>query len=251
MSRRHHPHPIRFVTGVAAFFLVLSVYLPGSLWTSLRVGTERSVALAAASFMPPKGATKMLAVPFHKQEHALSCEVASLRSALHAIGTNVSEDILMGALRVDPTSKRQVGSRLTWGDPDKGFVGDIDGKMPGTGYGVHAGPIAELASFYASTTRIRANDARAIVRAIDAGHPVIAWSVLGSRPRRLSWSGPDGGRVNAALYEHTVVIAGYRGSAEKIERVYLIDPQTGLRSQTWKEFVWRTGFLDHQALVVH
>ncbi|HWQ99506.1 MAG TPA: C39 family peptidase, partial [Candidatus Methylomirabilis sp.] len=232
-------------------------------WTSLRVGTERSVALAAASFLPPKGATKMLAVPFHRQEHALSCEVASLRSALHAIGTSVSEDILVGALAVDPTPKsvrtfRQAqgglsGSRgvgFTWGDPNRGFVGDIDGRMPKSGYGVHAGPIADLASLYASTTRIRSNDARSLVRAIDAGYPVIAWSVLGSRPQRLSWSKPDGGRVNAAMYEHTVVVTGYRGTAEKIERVYLVDPLTGLRSETWKEFTWRTGFLDHQALVI-
>lgn len=251
MSRRNHPHPYRFATGVAAFFIVLSVYLPGSPWTALRAGTGRAIARASASFIPPKGATKMLAVPYHKQEHALSCEVASLRSALHAIGTSVPEDILVGALAVDPTSKRTVGSRVTWGDPDTGFVGDIDGKMPSSGYGVHAGPIADLASLYASTTLIRSDDARALVRAIDAGHPVIAWTVLGARPRRLSWSGPDGTPVSAALYEHTVVVSGYRGSAGNIERVYLIDPLTGLRSETWKEFMWRTGFLDHQALEVH
>lgn len=81
----------RFLYGATALFLVLSVYLPNSPWTALRLGLQRKLAQAASTIMPPKGATKKILVPFHKQEHALSCEIASLRSALHALGIEVTE----------------------------------------------------------------------------------------------------------------------------------------------------------------
>lgn len=242
----------RFLYGVAALFLVLSVYLPDSPWTALRIGLERTAARAASAVMPPKGATKMLKVPFHKQEHALSCEVASLRSALHALNIVASEDVLLGALPRDETPKKLVGRgpAFTWGDPDKGFVGNVNGRMPSTGYGVHADPIAEVAGLYATAIRMRSDDAVAIVRAIDAGHPVMVWTVLGRRPYAISWKTPAGKTVRAAMYEHTLVVYGYRGTAKKLEGVYVVDPLTGLRYAAWNDFTWRTGFLDHQALEI-
>lgn len=56
--------------------------------------------------------------------------------------------------------------------------------------------------------------------------------------------------MRAAMYEHTVVVTGYRGSAEKIDAIELMDPQTGPREESWSEFTWRTSFLDHQALEI-
>lgn len=193
----------------------------------------------------------MLDVPFHRQEHALSCEIASLRSALLTAGLDVPEAILLSALPHDPTEKStDAQGNLIWGDPDKGFVGDIDGRMPSTGFGVHAPALKQVAQLYAVVHDMRANDAAALTAAIDRGNPVIVWSALGDTPSPLTWKTPEGKTVNTALYEHTLVVAGYKGSAAAIESVYVVDPLTGLREESWKEFTWRTGFLNHQALEI-
>lgn len=248
---RHHPHPVRIISGIAIFLLALSVYTPMSPWSAIRIGLMRDLQLFVHTMIPSASATGTLPVPFHKQEHSLSCEIASLRSALLAVGINVPESILLDALPFDPTKKKMNGRDIgIWGDPDKGFVGDINGRMPSTGYGVHAPALATVAALYAAPTPIKANDAAALVAAIDAGHPVIAWSALGKSPRQIFWKSAEGKEVRAAMYEHTVVVTGYRGSAEKIDAIELMDPQTGPREESWSEFTWRTSFLDHQALEI-
>ncbi len=83
-------------------------------------------------------------VAFHRQEHALSCEIASLKMALSYYGVDVSETQLISELPVDTPGPRQPGN--IWGDPEKGFVGNIDGTMPNSGYGVYEKPIASVAA---------------------------------------------------------------------------------------------------------
>ena len=246
-----YPQPVQYVAGVGVFLFALSIYAPSAPWTSVRIGLTRDLQRLVSLVAPPTGITAALDVPFHKQEHALSCEIASLRSALLAIGVDVPESILLDALPFDATRKQMEGKEIgTWGDPDKGFVGDINGRMPTTGYGVHAPALATVAELYAVPLRIRADDAAALVRAIDARHPVIVWSTLGTAPRSMTWKTPEGKQVRAAAYEHTLVVTGYRGSAERIEAIEVVDPQTGLREESWETFTWRTGFLDHQALEI-
>jgi uncharacterized protein YvpB len=248
-SHQKYPHPYRFLAGVAVLLMVFAAY--GADWTlvhaALRIKTQRM----ASAMMPPQGGTRMLNVPFHKQEHPLSCEIASLRSALLTVGLDVPESMLLDGLPMDPTPKRWTSaSSFTWGDPDEGFVGNINGKMPSTGYGIHAQGLAKVASLYAASVPIRVNDAARLMAAIDAGHPVIAWSVLGTTPRAYTWHTPEGKKINAALYEHSVVVAGYTAGDGTIEKVYLVDPRTGLKEESWEEFVWRTGFLNHQGLEI-
>ena len=71
-----------------------------------------------------------LAVAYHRQEHGLSCEVASLLMALNYKGIEVTENELIRQLPVSDPGPRQKDN--TWGDPNLGFVGNIDGIMPNT-----------------------------------------------------------------------------------------------------------------------
>jgi hypothetical protein len=71
---------------------------------------------------PPKP-TVLLPALFHKQEHALSCEAATLKMALSVFGADVSESEILKYLPYDKTPKKNG----VWGDPNKGFVGKVDG----------------------------------------------------------------------------------------------------------------------------
>ena len=69
-----------------------------------------------------------LAVPYHRQEYTLSCEIASLMMALNYKGVKITEKELIEQLPIsDPGPRHQ---NNIWGDPDSGFVGNINGAMP-------------------------------------------------------------------------------------------------------------------------
>ncbi len=83
----------------------------------------------------------VLSVPLYYQKYSLSCEIASLRMALAYKGVLLPEDTLIADLEFDtknPPTRDQKTNRKIWGDPNKGFVGIINGKMPLTGYGVYS-----------------------------------------------------------------------------------------------------------------
>ncbi len=98
-----------------------------------------------------EAAVSRLAVPFHRQEHRLSCEAAALYMALQYRGVSVTENQIISRVGFDPTPKKNG----VWGDPNVAFVGDINGSQPGTGYGVYAAPIAKVAAAYRPGSHVR------------------------------------------------------------------------------------------------
>ncbi|MCW1892636.1 MAG: C39 family peptidase [Candidatus Uhrbacteria bacterium] len=198
----------------------------------------------------PNARSFLFNVPFFRQRWSLSCELASLRSSLRAVGVDVTEQTLWSQIAKDPTPRRRLtDGMIAWGDPRKGFVGKVTGRQPTTGYGVFLEPLMEVASRYASTTRIRLDDSYAIDRALRQGHPIVAWTVIGN-PSVTTWKTPDGKVITVPIREHTVVIVGYRGSGDAIEGVYVIDPLTGLRYETWAEFQSKSAYFDFDGLEV-
>jgi uncharacterized protein YvpB len=215
--------------------------------TAAEDGTELPI---GAPGWQPNARSFLFHVPFFRQQHSLSCEVASLRSALAGVGVRVTEYELWNSLRKDTTGKRVVDGVIVWGNPNWGYVGNVDGRMPSTGYGVHAPPLAMLAERYAEVSEIDVRDPHAIDRALSRRHPVVAWSAIGSDPHGMVWRTPFGRWINAAMYEHTVVIIGYRGSPDAMEGVYVLDPLSSIRYETWDEFLHRTSFFEPVALEI-
>jgi len=250
-TRTGSPKPRRVALGILVFLITLSVYIPNSPPRTYAIAAQRYVQreIGQAGWQPDARAF-LFRVPFHRQEHALSCEVASLRSALLGINVDVPEWDLWLELPKDPAVKQWTSEGVVWGDPNRGFVGNVDGRMPSSGYGVFAEPLSVVANTYASTTFIRVDDPKAIDAALSKGHPIIAWSVLGRNPYVTNWKTPEGKEIAAPIYEHTLVIVGYRGSSDFIEGVYVIDPLTSIRYETWDEFHERTSFFDHVGLEV-
>lgn len=239
------------VLGVFIFLFALGAYIPSSPLRTFVIAAERYVEREIGSpGWQPNARAFLFNVPFHRQEHALSCEVASLRSALLGIGVDVSEWDLWLGLPKDYTPKQRTVGGTVWGDPSKGFVGNVNGRMPSTGYGVFIEPLTVVANDYASTTRIRVDDPKAIDAALSKGYPIIVWSVLGRNPYVETWKTEDGKEISAPIYEHTVVVVGYRGSSDWIEGLYVIDPLTSIHYMVWDDFHYRTSFFDHAGLVV-
>lgn len=153
-----------------------------------------------------------LEVPLHHQEHALSCEAAALRMALGALGTDVSEDELLSRLARDPTPREvQPDGSVVWGDPEVGFVGEVDGAFAVDGYGVYEEPIAELARAEGAggSTALRGADAEELYAAVRSGMPVVVWMPYAGQVRgRGAWLTPSGVEVPYVVTEHAVVLIG-------------------------------------------
>lgn len=204
-----------------------------------------SILLAASALPAPTNASVRLNVPFHRQEQSLSCEIATLKMALAAHGINVSERELIQQLPFDPTPK----SRGVWGDPNKGFVGRIDGRMLVDGYGVYWDPIASVGSNYAATRVIHHGSAADIAGQLAQGHPVIIWGYYGQRAV-YNWQTPDGNTIKAVNGEHTRVVYGFDGPTDNPTRFYLIDPLSGHMSWSTDELMFNWSALNHMAVAI-
>ena len=190
--------------------------------------------------------TVELPVAFHRQEHSLSCEIATLKMALALYGTEVSETELINALPFDPTPK---GGGI-WGDPNKGFVGDIDGRMLVDGYGVYWDPIAKVGMKYKRTSVLRNSNAAAVAAHIAAGRPVIVWGYFG-RYKAYSWTSSSGTPVRAVNGEHTRIVTGFSGPVSAPTSFTIIDPIYGPAQWSTAKFVENWTSLGQHGVVVY
>ena len=186
-----------------------------------------------------------LAVPFHRQEHKLSCEVATLVMALRYRGVNIDEQPLIDVIGFDPTPKKNG----VWGDPNKAFVGDINGDQPGTGYGVYWGPIANAAQKYRSARAFTNGKLTDITSEVTKGNPVIFWGTAGTG-RRIDWKTQAGENIVAITGEHTRIVFGFVGSQENPSKIITLDPLYGEKNFTKAAFLQNWALLGNSGVVV-
>src|SRR3989344_1784485 len=189
-----------------------------------------------------------LDVPFHKQEHALSCEIATLKMALNYHGQLVAESELLNDLPFDTTVPRSQDN--VWGDPDKGFVGNIDGKSPQSGYGVYEDPIINLALQYRDAKKLKNATLYDVLTEVAGGNPVIVWGFLASG-KDISWRTPEGKYVKAVFGEHTRVVTGFSGTPASPKTIMLLDPIYGKIRMSDQGFEANWARLGNKAVVVY
>lgn len=195
-----------------------------------------------------RGLTVLLDVPYHRQEHALSCEVAALKMALDYYGVDVSESELIAGLPFATRQPRRPDN--VWGDPDVGFVGDIDGVSPNGGYGVYGAPLVALAQQYGTRARVMPTPGLSdILNQVSQQHPVIVWGTLASG-RDISWVTPEGKPVIAIFGEHTRVVIGFSGTVENPTAIVLHDPIYGTITMAKEKFEDNWALLGNLAVVV-
>ncbi len=198
--------------------------------------------------LPVKPAVK-LAIPFHHQEHTLSCEVASLLMALKYKGANVTESELIQQLPVSDPGPRHPDN--TWGDPNVGFVGDINGKMPNTGYGVYEQPIYDLASKYRTAKILKNPSVTDLITELTNGNPIVVWGVVVGRSRDISWKTPEGKVIKAKLDEHARTLIGFTGTSDNPQLMILQDPIYGEIRLKVADFMKNWELLEKKAVVIY
>ncbi|MEK7071138.1 MAG: C39 family peptidase [Patescibacteria group bacterium] len=188
-------------------------------------------------------------IPFYPQEHALTCEAAALRMALNYYGVGVSEDELLEKLVFD--TKGPKSSNNIWGDPDLGFVGDIDGSVfKGTGYGVYEEPIYELASKYRPAFVMKDAQLEKVLEGVKNGHPVIVWGLLSKR-KPIIWQTEEGKKIEAHPGEHARVITGFYGSSSKPTKIILMDPIYGKIRMSKEKFLSDWNVMENRTVVIY
>ena len=137
----------------------------------------------------------------HRQSYSLSCEASVAVDWAGYFGVTIGEFDFQVAL---PLSD----------NPDKGFVGDVNapwGQVPPYGYGVYAGPVADLLVEYGLPARaVKGWTIEQVKAELAQDRPVIAWvigNVEGGVP--AEYKAKDGQTVIVAAYEHTIILTGY------------------------------------------
>lgn len=245
-------HKAVFIWLIVAAVLFLGGYQKGSLnfptaQRILKMGSYFTLDLLAR-VLPSQEEIHQLDVPFYRQEHALSCEVASLRMVLAYYGIKIEEEALIAKLPFDTFGPRDVKKNI-WGDPNRGFVGDIDGKIPHSGYGVYEGPVQKIAAAFREAKTLANPELSEVLEIVKAGHPVIVWGTLASG-RDISWKTREGEEIKAVLGEHTRIITGFKGSPENPRTIYLLDPIYGPVRMSKDKFLKNWAVLDRKALAV-
>jgi uncharacterized protein YvpB len=161
-----------------------------------------------------------LKVPLHHQIYNLSCEAASLEMALGEKGVTQTQDQLLTLFGVsDPKQSYLQNGTMIWGDPNLGFVGNVQGyfstKSEGmrgaTGWGVNNGPVLKAAQSFRPDSAEYSNFTSAqVMKELDNGNPVIFWHVPDSYAAgTITYQTPEGKTINF-FRNHVAVISGYK-----------------------------------------
>jgi len=170
-----------------------------------------------------------LSAAYYHQPFTLSCEATSLRMALSHYGISASEGDIVAKAGYAPRPRDTATN--SWDDPYMMFVGDINGTMGVTGWGVYAGPIAAAARGYGrDATSYTGVSVNFIAQQIHAGYPVVAWGT--TTPVRLDSWYTGHGVVNAPRSEHARLIVGVTGRADAPVSFVIYDPIYGQFSWT-------------------
>lgn len=154
-----------------------------------------------------------------EQKYQFSCETAALATVLNYYGVNVTEDQIISKMPFDKTKHQE----NIWGDPDQGFVGDINGKSGDVSYGIHWNPMKKVASNWMKAEVLKAGKVEDLVDQLNNKRPVIIWVYTGEK-KPLKWKTPKGKTISALLEEHTVVVSGYKESKNTLSGFYIVDP---------------------------
>lgn len=190
----------------------------------------------------------LIDIPVDWQDYPLSCEAASLKMAMHSKGVNVSEDQIMEKIGYDATP--HMGN--FWGDPDKGFVGSINGEICDTGYGVYWEPVAKAGNNWRNSEAFSNWTLEQLTKELELGNPVVFWGILPGRELTDCswWNAKTGKRVKAFKQTHVRVAVGFIGEPENPSKIIINDPLSGRLYWNTQDFLDNWGIFKNSGVVV-
>jgi len=169
------------------------------------------------------------------------CEVTSLSMLLGWGGKQVDKMTLAAQVAKDPTPYKDVNGQIYWGNPNRGFVGDITGKT--MGYSVYHGPVLNLARQYHAAINVTGQPFSQVLQNLNQGKPVWVITSFSFEPVPPSqWKTVISpiGEYRLSFNEHSVVLTGYTAGS-----VWINDPYGCVQNkklarkpfeQAWEQF---------------
>ncbi|MFY0544958.1 C39 family peptidase [Brevibacillus sp. H7] len=192
-------------------------------------------------------------VPHIKQYPELinGCEVTSVAMLLRFLGNPVSKLELAKRVKKDTTPLKvdATGRILSWGNPEKGFVGDITGKH--LGYAVYHQPIVHLINevYPKRAKNVTGLDFSTILQEVQNNRPVIVWTTSDFQPTKqwLEWKTADNRTIRVTFKQHAVLLVGF-----DVDSVYINDPmgKEGYKKVAKEPFIKSWEQLGKQAVTV-
>lgn len=241
---------IHIVSVIGILVAVLVATLFAVRHQSIRAAVERGWKRATQRPVQAQPGDVVLAVVFDPQDHALSCEIASLKMALTYRNVHVSEDDIFALVGFDTTPKTNESSGMVWGDPHEAFVGNKDGRMLVDGYGVYWEPIARAARQWRRAQAIEGGTAAQLAEALTGGSPIVLWGYVGSG-KPYQWTTPAGKHIDAISYEHAYLAYGFRGPVDAPVGFYIMDPVYGAQYETIDKFMKKWSSLGRSGVIIY
>ncbi|MFC1780554.1 Ig-like domain-containing protein [Patescibacteria group bacterium] len=194
-----------------------------------------------------------LNVPQYRQTHTFTCNVTAAAMVLSYKGASSSEMGVYNGIAKDNTACTKSGTTITyWGNPNTGYVGDINGGGDCGGYGVYWSPVSAYMSSRGVSNRIYSGwNVSGLAKEVEKGNPAVIWGQNGwASPTWRSWNSPTG-QVNALNGMHSEVVVGFIGSSDNPTHIITNDPWRGRRTVTVGQFnaVW--GYFNYTAVVAN
>lgn len=194
-----------------------------------------------------------LNVPLYRQTHAFTCNITATAMALSYKGAASSEMGVYGGIAKDPTACEKSGDTITyWGNPNSGYVGNIDGGGSCGGYGVHWGPVSAYISSRGVSNSVRRGwNVAALAQEVEKGNPSIVWWQNGWASAYWKYWDSPGGRVSALNGMHSEVVVGFIGPSSNPSHIITNDPWRGRRTLTTGQFNALWGWFGNTAVVLY
>jgi uncharacterized protein YvpB len=197
----------------------------------------------------------LLSMQLYKQVNSKECQVIATQMLLKFKGISKSSSTIFSEL-----PKQTVpcdATNNTWGDPNLGFMGEINGNHDcgggHRGYGIYWEPISSyLSSNGISNSIKRGFSVSELAKEVEAGHPVMLWWQNGwSTPTDVSWKTPEGKEIYAVNGMHSEIAIGFVGSAENPTHIIVNDPWRGQRTLEVGYFKSLWSYFNNTGIVVY
>jgi uncharacterized protein YvpB len=207
---------------------------------SSQISEISSQSLSSISSSPTPTTSANLDVELIKQQYKLSCEASDLQMALSFFGIKKTQDELLLDFGYSQPAKILVqNGKPIWGDPELGFVGDVNGnfKVSGdgakditslTGWGTTNTVVAKAAQKYRpNSTAVKNATIEEVQKALIAGSPVIFWHQRDDAPQgTFEYTTPAGKKITM-ITNHVAVLTGFSKNADGQTIYNINDPFYG------------------------